>query len=159
MFDEDRDGKTRNDHFSEMLLQAYQRGFNPELVCFDGWYASIANLKPVRSLSWYFLTRLKPNRQIRVGGSGLQAVSEAGLCGGDGTICRLKGYGEIKIFRVRAINGTSEYWATNLNRMTEAEREEFARAAWRIEMYHRGLKQQCLIERAMSSPASRNESH
>ncbi len=32
--------------------------------------------------------------------------------------------------------------------MTEAEREIQAKSAWRIEMYHRALKQQCLIERA-----------
>lgn len=148
VFDKDRDGKTKNDHFAEMLLAAYERGFNPELVCFDSWYGSVENLKLVRSLSWHFLTRLKSNRQIRVGTGKLEAVSEAGLCGGNGTICWLKGFGEIKVFRVRATDGTSEYWATSLSRMSEPEREEFALAAWRIEMYHRGLKQQCLIERA-----------
>jgi hypothetical protein len=44
--------------------------------------------------------------------------------------------------------GASEYWATSLLKMTEAERETEAKSAWRIEMYHRALKQQCLIERA-----------
>jgi hypothetical protein len=148
VFDKDRDGKTKNDHFAEMLLKAFERGFNPQLVCFDSWYGSIDNLKLVRSLDWHFLTRLKANRQIRVSGGSLQAVSEAGLAGGDGTICWLKGFGEIKVFRVRATDGTSEYWATSLREMTETERETEAKAAWRIEMYHRGLKQQCLIERA-----------
>jgi len=148
VFDKDRDGKTKNDHFAEMLLKAFERGFNPQLVCFDSWYGSIDNLKLVRSLDWHFLTRLKANRQIRVSGGGLQAVSEAGLAGGDGTLLWLKGFGEIKVFRVRATDGTSEYWATSLREMTETERETEAKAAWRIEMYHRGLKQQCLIERA-----------
>ncbi len=148
VFDKDRDGKTKNDHFAEMLLEAFERGFAPALVCFDSWYGSVENLKLVRSLGWHFLTRLKANRQIRIGGSKLQAVSEAGLCGGDGTICWLKGFGEIKVFRVRATDGTSEYWATSLRQMTEAERETQAKSAWRIEMYHRALKQQCLIERA-----------
>lgn len=148
VFDKDRDGKTKNDHFAEMLFEAYQREFNPEMVCFDSWYASVENLKLIRAYGWHFLTRLKSNRQIRVAGSKLQAVSEAGLCGGDGTLCWLKGFGEIKVFRVRATDGTSEYWATNQIKMSESEREKFALAAWRIEMYHRGLKQQCLIERA-----------
>ena len=87
VFDKDRDGKTKNDHFAEMLLAAFERGFNPQLVCFDSWYGSLENLKLCRSLGWNFLTRLKSNRQIRVGGGSLQAVSEAGLCGGDGTLC------------------------------------------------------------------------
>jgi len=148
LFDKDRDGKTKNDHFAEMLLAARARGFNPELVCFDSWYASVENLKLVRSLDWHFLTRLKANRQIRINQSRLQAVSEAGLCGGDGTICWLKGFGEIKVFCVRATDGTAEYWATSLEQMSETEREIQAKSAWRIEMYHRALKQQCLIERA-----------
>jgi hypothetical protein len=148
VFDKDRDGKTKNDHFSEMLLEAFERGFHPELVCFDSWYGSIENLKLVRSLGWHFLTRLKANRQIRVSASKLQAVSDAGLTGGDGTVCWLKGFGEIKVFRVRVTDDASEYWATSLSSLTEIERETKARSAWRIEMYHRALKQQCLIERA-----------
>ena len=139
VFDKDTDGKTKNDHFTEMLLEAHERGFNPELVCFDSWYGSVENLKLCRALGWHFLTRLKANRQIRINQSGLQAVSDAGVCGGDGTICWLKGFGEIKVFRVRAIDGTSEYWATSLREMTETERERQAKSAWRIEMYHRAL--------------------
>ncbi len=148
VFDKDRDRKTKNDHFADMLLKAFERGFDPQLVCFDSWYGSVDNLKLVRSLGWHFLTRLKSNRQIRVSGGGLQAVSNAGLTGGDGTLCWLKGFGEIKVFRVRATDGASEYWASSLKEMTEAERETEAKSAWRIEMYHRALKQQCLIERA-----------
>ena len=148
VFDKDRDGKTKNDHFSEMLPAAFERGFNPQLICFDSWYGSIENLKLVRALGWHFLTRLKSNRQIRVAGGDLQAVSVAGLCGGDGTIVWLKGFGQIKVCRIFATDGTAEYWATSLETMKEEERQDFALAAWRIEMYHRGLKQQCLIERA-----------
>ncbi len=148
IFDKDRDRKTKNDHFAEMLLAAFERGFNPELVCFDSWYGSVENLKLARVLGWHFLTRLKVNRQIRVNKGSWQAVAEAGLCGGNGTIVWLKGFGEIKVFCVRATDGTAEYWATSLQQMSEAERESFAKSAWRIEMYHRALKQQCLIERA-----------
>ena len=35
VFDKDRDGKTKNDHFAEMLLEAHERGFNPQMVCFE----------------------------------------------------------------------------------------------------------------------------
>src|SRR5215204_290930 len=57
-----------------MPLEAFERGFNPQLVCFDSWYASVENLKLARSLDWHFLTRLKANRQIRVGGGKLQRL-------------------------------------------------------------------------------------
>lgn len=71
VFDKNTDGKTKNDHFSEMLLQSFECGFAPAVVCFDSWYASIENLKLVRALGRHFLTRLKSNRQIRVGGGTL----------------------------------------------------------------------------------------
>jgi hypothetical protein len=63
--------------------------------------------------------------------------------------------GKIKVFRIFATNGAAEYWATSLREMTETEREAQAKRSWRIEMYHRALKQQCLIERAMPKTADR----
>jgi hypothetical protein len=63
IFDKDTDGLTKNDHFSDMLIEAHRRGFEPQLVCFDSWYSSIENLKLVRALGWHFLTRLKSNRR------------------------------------------------------------------------------------------------
>ncbi len=147
LFDKDRDGKTKNDHFAEMLMEAHKRGFSPQAVCFDSWYGSVENLKLVRSLGWHFLTRLKSNRQINVNRTGLQAVSAAAL-EASGQIVWLKGFGEIKLFRVSATDGAAEHWATSFRQMSEKSRQDFGRAAWRIEMYHRGLKQQCLIERA-----------
>jgi hypothetical protein len=32
VFDKDTDSKTTSDHFAEMLLQAFEHGFNPDLV-------------------------------------------------------------------------------------------------------------------------------
>src|SRR5436190_1120287 len=76
--------------------------------------ASVENLKLCRSVGWHFLTRLKENRNIQVKGGSLQAVSQAGLCGGNGTVVWLKDFGQIKVFCVRAIDGTAEYWAASL---------------------------------------------
>ncbi len=84
------------------------------------------------------------DRQINVNRSGLQAVADAGLTGGDRTIVWLKGFGQIKVFRVRATDGASEYWATSLEQVTEVGWEIAAKSAWQIEMYHRALKQECL---------------
>jgi hypothetical protein len=85
IFDKDTNGKTRNDHFSEMLMEAHERGFAPPMVCFDSWYSSIENLKMVRGVGWHFLTRLKSNRQVNPDREGLQAVSSIGI-GEDGRV-------------------------------------------------------------------------
>jgi len=43
----DEDDKTKNDHFRNMIDKAEERGFNPEFVLFDTWYASVKNLKAI----------------------------------------------------------------------------------------------------------------
>lgn len=147
IYDKDTDGCTKNDHFEEMLMAAHKRGFTPAMVCFDGWYSSIGNLKLVRGLGWHFLTRLKPNRQVNPEGKGLQAISEIEIdeCG---TLVWLKGFGMVKVFRLIDRNGDAEHWATSKIEMSDLERVKYASFSWQIEQYHRGIKQFCLIERA-----------
>ena len=149
IFDKDRDRKTKNDHFSEMLLEAHQRGFEPSMVCFDSWYSSVENLRLVRGLGWSFLTRLKGHRLVNPDKLGLQAVSEIGL-DETGRVVWLKGFGVIKVFRLIGRDGDAEHWATNKIEMTDLERVKYASESWQIEQYHRGIKQFCLIERAQA---------
>ncbi len=147
IFDKDTDRKTKNDHFSEMIMKAHERGFSPAMVCFDSWYSSLDNLKLVRGLGWHFLTRLKGNRQVNPQGTGLKAVSEVEI-DESGLIVWLKGFGEIKVFRLIDTNGNAQHWATNKIEMSELERVKYAGYSWQIEQFHRGIKQFCLIERA-----------
>lgn len=146
VFDKDRDRKTKNDHFSEMLLEAHDRGFNPQMVCFDSWYASSENLKLCRGLGWHFLTRLKSNRLVNPDRTGLRAVSEIKIPD-EGRVVWLKDFGLVKVFRIEATDGTTEHWATDKNEMSDLERVKYASYSWQIEQYHRGIKQFCLIER------------
>ena len=69
IYNRKEDGRTKNDHFRDMLQTAYERGLRPELVLFDSWYASLANLKSVRALGWHWLTQLKGNRLVSVEGN------------------------------------------------------------------------------------------
>lgn len=147
IFDKDSDRKTKNDHFSEMLIKAHKRGFAPKMVCFDSWYSSIANLKLVRGLGWHFLTRLKANRQVNPDRAGLQAVSEIEIPE-VGRVVWLKGFGFVKVFRIVATNGSAEHWASSQVEISDLERVKYASFSWQIEQFHRGIKQQCLIERA-----------
>ncbi len=58
------DGKTKNDHFREMLVVAKQRAIEPEAVLADAWYSSLNNLKCIRDLGWHWVMRLKKNRKV-----------------------------------------------------------------------------------------------
>ena len=64
IYDIETDGKTKNDHFLDMLNVAEERDFSPEFVMFDTWYSSLENLKAIRKKGWHWLTRLKKNRLV-----------------------------------------------------------------------------------------------
>jgi putative transposase len=155
----DSDAKlSKNDHFWEMLLIAKGRGFQPEYVSFDGWYASLENLKRVRDHGWKWLTRFKKNRQINPDGTGLRALA---LCeiASTGTVVHLKGYGRIRVFKMVAKDGDIEYWGTNDLEMDELKRRQLAECAFGIENYHRELKQYCGAERSQSRSKQAQRNH
>jgi putative transposase len=151
------DGKTKNDHFWEMMLMAKARDFAPRCVLFDGWYASLENLKQVRDFGWIFLTRLKGNRQVTPGDKRKRDL-DAVAVSPEGTVLHLQGYGMVKVFRIDAPDGDTEYWATNDLGMGAGMRRHYAELGFAIENYHRGLKQDCGVEgcQARSERAQRN---
>jgi DDE superfamily endonuclease len=140
------DGLTKNDHFAAMLEQAAARGFQPRGVLFDGWYASVDNLKRVRRLGWTFLTRLKSNRKVRVNRGPAAAIDQQTIAA-SGTVVWLPEYGEVRVFRVVAPDGDTQHWATNDLGMEATTRLVLAELSWSIEEYHRGLKQFTGVER------------
>jgi putative transposase len=151
------DGKTKNDHFWEMMLMAKGRGFAPKYVLFDGWYASLENLKQVRDHGWRWLTRLKGNRQVTPEDRICRSLDEIAF-GGPGRMVHLRGYGMVLVFRIDAPDGVAEYWVTNDLTMGAAVRRQYAEWSFAIENYHRELKQNCGVERSQvrSERAQRN---
>ncbi len=151
------DGLTKHDHFWEMLLMAKGRGFTPASVLFDGWYASLENLKRVRDHGWRWLTRLKSNRQVTPEDRHKRTLQEVAISAA-GTVVHLQGYGLVRVFRFDASDGVTEYWATDDLEMDPGMRRHYAEVGFAIENYHRELKQNCGVERcqARSERAQRN---
>jgi hypothetical protein len=157
LYDKPIDGKTKNDHFRDLLQAAAARGFKPRGVLFDSWFTSLDNLKAIQRLGWKWLARLKSNRRVNPDRTGLRRLDEAAIAAA-GTVVHLEGYGPVKVFLIAAKDGSKEYWATNHLPMTELERLQWSEASWKIEEYHRGLKQFANVERcqARATRAQRN---
>ena len=134
------DGLDKNDHFQAMVQVAKDRGFQPAMVAFDGWYSSLDNLKLLRALGWPWLTRLKSNRQVSVRAGMQQAIAAIDIPT-TGLVVHLRGYGLVKVFRTVDPHGNAEYWATSHLDLDPAGRKAYADRAWLIEDYHRSLKQ------------------
>lgn len=158
LYDKARDGQTKNDHCRNLLVTAQTRGFQPECVLFDSWYASLDNLKQVRDLGWRFLTVLKANRLVNQDGTRNRPLSDWPIAA-SGTVVHLQGFGPVKVFRIVRSDGEVQHWATNDVAMTELERLQYAEQAWTIEEYHRGLKQFCGVERAQVRAARAQRNH
>jgi hypothetical protein len=146
VYDKPIGGQTKNQHFRDMLKLAKQRGLNPSYILMDSWYASLENLKFIANQGWLFLTRLKSNRLVNPDGTGNRPIKEIHIPQG-GIIVHLRGFGFVKVFRTASQDGSEGYWATNDLNMTEDKRKELEEQAWKIEEYHRGLKQCCGVER------------
>jgi putative transposase len=125
LFDKGHDQLTKNDHFCQVLEEAHRRGFQPRCVAFDGWYASLPNLKKIRSFHWIWLTRLKENRLVNPDREGLRAISRVEI-GVAGRVVWLEGYGLVRVFKIVATDGDIEYWATNDVQMDELMRVKWA---------------------------------
>lgn len=151
------DGLSKHDHFWEMLLMAEARGFAPRYVLFDGWYASLENLKRVRDHRWRWLTRLRGDRVVTPEDRRARPLDEVAVSA-DGTALHLRGYGMVKVFRIDAPDGDTEYWATDDLELGPGMRRHYAEVGFAIENYHRELKQNCGVERcqARSERAQRN---
>jgi putative transposase len=158
LYDKPFGGKTKNEYFQEMLAAAAARSFAPELVLFDGWYASLENLKAVRARGWQWLTRFNGNCLVNPDDTGNVPVSTLDIPP-EGQVVHLKGYGFVRVFRTVAPDGDAEYGATSDLSLTEAEREEWARQGLGIENYHRGLKQCCGIEKCQARNEAAQRGH
>ncbi len=136
-----------------------ERGFTPECVLFDSWYASVDNLRLIRRvrLALADAAEGEPAGEYRLRtGSGRW---RAGRLPRRARSVHLEGYGLIRVFRVVATDGETEYWATNDLAMGEWQRLKYAEFAWGIEVYHRALKQECEVERAMVRAARAQRNH
>ena len=152
------EGLTKNDHFRAMIQVAQQRGFKPRLVAFDGWYASLENLKLLRQLGWAWLTRLKANRLVNKDRQGQRPLSRTEIAA-SGTVVWLVGYGLVKVFKIVAPDGDIAYWASSDLAMTDLQRQQYAEHSWAIESYHRGIKQCVEVERCQARSAQAQRNH
>jgi hypothetical protein len=158
VYNRPHDGLSKNALFRGLLRRLRDRGLTPRCVCFDGWYGSLDNLKLLRSFGWRWLTRLKANRSVRLEGGPPVAVRDAAIAS-SGTVLWLPGYGLVKVFRIVARDGDTEYWASSDLGLSAVDRLCYAEQSWAIESYHRGLKQHCGVERCQVRRARAQRNH
>ena len=155
------DGKTKNDHFQDMLLNAYQtKDIQAQTVLFDNWYASWKNLKLVHRLGLKFITTLKSNRLVSLspeaGYVHLEELEWSPHQLENGHLVKLKKVPfKVRLFKVVASNGDIDWIITNdlSDTTTPSVIQDADDIRWQVE--HREIKQltgsekcQCRKQRA-----------
>ena len=149
------DGKTKNDHFQDMLSSTKARGLHPEMVVADSWYSSLKNLKSVRSHGWDWVMGLRSNRLV---GKPHRPLRELDIPD-NGLVTYLKGYGWIKVFRFVAKKGRADFVGTSRTDLSREQVKEYFERRWSVEVLHRELKQTCGLSRCQANTGRAQRNH
>ena len=154
IFSKKIDGRTKHMHVQEMITLALHRGIRPSAVAFDSWYGSVKTLKFLEKNQLTWVTVLRSNRIVDHN----EHLADKEIPG-EGLVVHLKAYGWIRVFKTFSqAKGEVEYLATNNLDSTLLDIKTVAAQRWKIEEYHRGLKQTTGIEKcqARSQRSQRN---
>jgi len=162
----DTDGKTKNEHFREMLIAAIaDKQLQARTILFDSWYASVDNLKLIERLERYFVTTLKANRKVSLSAeSGYVHLEELEWNQTQlqtGQLVKLKELPfKVRLFKVVATNGDVEWVITNHPALTKAHLvQEANEVRWQVEQMHRELKQLTGTEKCECRGARSQRNH
>jgi hypothetical protein len=143
------DGKTKNDHFRDMLLNATSdKRIQARTLLFDSWYAAVDNLKLIVRLNLFFVSTLKDNRLVSLSPAGgyihLHDLDWTPHRLEHGVSVKLKEVPfRVQLFKVVAPNGDIEWVITNHpeGTFTTSDIQDENAVRWQIEQLHRELKQ------------------
>ena len=141
------DGKSKNDHFQEMLLRAVgDKQIQAKTVLFDSWYGSWRNLKLIHRLGLTCYTTRKANRMVGLSADDgyiqLDALDWTDERLKHGIIVKLKKLPfKVKLFKIVAINGDVDWFITDdpdetvITQVAQNANE----LRWQVEEFHREL--------------------
>ena len=161
IYQKENDDKTKNDHFQDMLKKAKKRGFKPYYCLMDSWYGSVENLKLItKELGWNFICNLKSNRKVCVTKGLYVSVSDLPLADKQVRKVWLKDYGYVLVCKLVDKDGGITYLATN--NLSQTDYDAYTThfdLRWKIEEFHRGLKQTTGIEKCYATRAASQKTH
>ena len=163
----DADGKTKNEHFREMVLHAVaDKGLRAKTLLFDSWYAAADNLKLLHRLKLIFFTTLKENRLVSLnkedGYIHLDQIDWTADRLQNGVLVKLKEVPfKVRLFKLVATNGDIDWVITNYpeETLTAQVAQDANDVRWQIEELHRGLKQLTGTEKCQCRKARSQRNH
>lgn len=169
VYDPDGDGKTKLDHVEDMLLNViYQKKLAFQKVLMDSWYASQKLMLLIDKLEKIYYCPLKKNRLVDDTGGiekyqRIENLTWNSLEIQQGKLIKINKFPKkkkVKLFRVFVSTDRTEYIATNdLNQSATDEVKKQVKFRWKIEEFHRGVKQLTGLEACQCRKARIQRNH
>ena len=169
IYDPERDGKSKLDHVQDMLTQIVQHKQLPfHAVLMDTWYATRDLMLFIDSLRKIYYCPLKDNRQVDDSGGDepYRRVDELAWTNHEwahGKLIKIKGFPrdyKVKLFRVAVATHRTDWVVTNdLAQDSDHAVQEVCGMRWKIEQFHRELKQTTGIEKNQCRKARIQRNH
>lgn len=160
IYQPDADQKDKNDHFQEMLKRAVKRRFSPQYILMDSWYGSVKNFKLIRTENWHFIANMKSNRKVSVTKGEYVSIQDLPLANKQVRRVWLKEFGSVLVCTLVARNGDVTYLVTSDLRLTDYQTlTGHFNHRWKIEEFHRGIKQTTGIEKCYSITPPSQKTH
>lgn len=169
LYDPDGDGKSKLDHVMEMLdhlVEMKQLMFRTVLM--DGWYAAQKLMGHIDGLGKIYYCPLRRNRLVDDSGGiekykRIDQIDWSETQQHQGKLVKLRGFPKdkkVKLFRVTVSTGRTDYVATNdrSQASTDIVQQE-CDVRWKIEEFHRELKQLTGIEACQCRKARIQRNH
>jgi hypothetical protein len=161
-----QDGKTKNDHFQDMLIAAkMDKGILANMVLFDSWYASVKNIKLIHRMGMQFITTLKENRLVSLSKEGgyihLQEIEWTEEQKQYGITIKLQEVPfHVQLFKLVAQDGNIDWVITNCPEKISIDLvQKENKVRWNIETMHRELKQLTGIEKCQARKSRSQRNH
>jgi hypothetical protein len=169
LYDPEGDGKSKLDHVREMLIALVAaKGLAFDRVLMDSWYAVKELMLLIESLGKIYYCPIKSNRQVDDSGGVLayRRVDELrwGIWEQDsGKLIKIRGFPKhhkAKLFRVAASTNRTDWVVTNdLAQNSTKGTQDVCAIRWKIEQFHRELKQLTGIEKCQCRKARIQRNH
>ena len=163
IFDPDRDGKTKLDHVAEMLRNiVLSEQLNFRTVLMDSWYATKEMMLMIESMNKLCYCPLKTNRLVDDSGGTekykpVKKLSWSSFELENGKRIKINKFPKdhkVQLFPVPVSTNRTDYIVTNdVACSSSSDAREVCAKRWKIEQFHRELKQTTGIEKCQCRKA------
>ena len=169
LYDPEGDGQSKLDHVSDMLKGVvYSKQLPFSTVLMDSWYATQRLMAQIDQLEKLYYCPLKTNRRVDDSGGSMPYVRIDELVWRDeelqqGKLIKIRGFPKdrkVKLFRVTVSTHRTEFVATNdLSQASTNAVQDGCGIRWKIEEFHRELKQLTGVEACQCRKARIQRNH